>query len=55
MNIHEYQGKLLLKKYGVAIQEGVVADTPEQAVEAVPEAQVVESAPEAVVELVVEE
>ncbi|MBW6482615.1 MAG: ADP-forming succinate--CoA ligase subunit beta [Vicingaceae bacterium] len=37
MNIHEYQGKLLLKKYGVAIQEGVVADTPEQAVEAAKE------------------
>ncbi|MCW8896827.1 MAG: ADP-forming succinate--CoA ligase subunit beta [Flavobacteriales bacterium] len=37
MNIHEYQGKSLLKKYGVAIQEGVVADTPEQAVEAAKE------------------
>jgi succinyl-CoA synthetase beta subunit len=34
MNIHEYQGKSLLKGYGVAIQEGIVADTPEQAVEA---------------------
>ena len=37
MNIHEYQGKALLKKFGVAIQEGVVADTPEQAVEAAKE------------------
>lgn len=37
MNLHEYQGKLLLKKFGVAIQEGVVADTPEQAVEAAKE------------------
>ncbi|MBL1233642.1 MAG: ADP-forming succinate--CoA ligase subunit beta [Flavobacteriales bacterium] len=37
MNIHEYQGKSLLKKYGVAIQEGVVADNPEQAVEAAKE------------------
>lgn len=34
MNIHEYQGKELLKKYGVRIQEGIVADTAEQAVEA---------------------
>ncbi|MCK9480809.1 MAG: ADP-forming succinate--CoA ligase subunit beta [Bacteroidia bacterium] len=34
MNIHEYQAKQILKGYGVAIQEGVVADTPEQAVEA---------------------
>ena len=34
MNIHEYQGKQILKSFGVAIQEGIVADTPEQAVEA---------------------
>ncbi|MGD1839968.1 MAG: ADP-forming succinate--CoA ligase subunit beta [Thermonemataceae bacterium] len=34
MNIHEYQAKELLKKYGVRIQEGVVADTPSKAVEA---------------------
>lgn len=34
MNIHEYQGKSLLKSYGVAIQEGIVADTPQEAVEA---------------------
>ena len=34
MNIHEYQAKDILKKYGVRIQEGVVADTPEKAVEA---------------------
>ena len=34
MNIHEYQGKEILKRYGVRIQEGIVADTPEQAVEA---------------------
>ncbi|MCC7331714.1 MAG: ADP-forming succinate--CoA ligase subunit beta [Flavobacteriales bacterium] len=33
MNIHEYQGKSLLKKYGVAIQEGIVAETPQQAVD----------------------
>lgn len=34
MNIHEYQGKQILKSFGVTIQEGIVADTPEQAVEA---------------------
>ncbi len=34
MNIHEYQGKQILKSFGVAIQEGIVADTPEMAVEA---------------------
>lgn len=34
MNIHEYQAKETLKGYGVAIQEGIVADTPEEAVEA---------------------
>lgn len=31
MNIHEYQAKDILKKYGVAIQRGIVADTPEKA------------------------
>jgi len=34
MNIHEYQGKAILKSFGVRIQEGIVAETPEQAVEA---------------------
>jgi len=34
MNLHEYQGKELLKSFGVKIQEGIVADTPEEAVEA---------------------
>jgi succinyl-CoA synthetase beta subunit len=34
MNIHEYQGKEILSKYGVRIQRGIVAETPEQAVEA---------------------
>lgn len=34
MNIHEYQGKQILKSFGVRVQEGIVADTPEQAVEA---------------------
>ncbi len=32
MNIHEYQGKSLLRAYGVEIQEGFVAETPGQAV-----------------------
>jgi len=34
MNIHEYQAKDLLKKYGVAVQRGIVADTPDKAVAA---------------------
>ena len=34
MNIHEYQGKEILKSYGVRVQEGIVADTPAMAVEA---------------------
>lgn len=34
MNIHEYQAKETLKSYGVAIQEGIVASTPDEAVEA---------------------
>ncbi|WP_133273558.1 ADP-forming succinate--CoA ligase subunit beta [Hymenobacter radiodurans] len=34
MNIHEYQGKEILKSYGVRIQEGIVAETPEEAVAA---------------------
>ncbi len=34
MNIHEYQAKDILKKYGVRTQEGIVADTPEAAVAA---------------------
>jgi succinyl-CoA synthetase beta subunit len=34
MNLHEYQGKELLKSYGVAIQEGMVATTVKEAVDA---------------------
>ncbi len=34
MNLHEYQGKNLLKEYGVPIQNGFVATTVEEAVEA---------------------
>ena len=34
MNLHEYQGKELLSRYGVKIQRGYVAQNVEQAVEA---------------------
>ncbi len=34
MNLHEYQGKEILNSFGVRIQRGVVANTPEEAVEA---------------------
>ena len=39
MNIHEYQAKDILKKYGVAVQGGIVADTPDRAVAAAKELQ----------------
>jgi succinyl-CoA synthetase beta subunit len=32
MNIHEYQGKSILRAYNVDIQEGFVAETPDQAI-----------------------
>ncbi|MFN8428659.1 MAG: ADP-forming succinate--CoA ligase subunit beta [Spirosomataceae bacterium] len=32
MNIHEYQGKEILSKYGVRVQQGIVASTVEEAV-----------------------
>ena len=31
MNVHEYQGKEILAKFGVGIQRGIVATTPEEA------------------------
>ena len=34
MNLHEYQGKEILNSYGVGIQRGIVASTPEAAVDA---------------------
>jgi succinyl-CoA synthetase beta subunit len=34
MNLHEYQAKELLKKYGVPVQEGIAADSVQQAEEA---------------------
>ncbi len=39
MNIHEYQGKSILKSYGVKIPEGKVVETPQQAVDAAKEIQ----------------
>jgi len=33
MNLHEYQGKSILANYGVRVQRGVVASTPEEALE----------------------
>lgn len=39
MNIHEYQAKDILRKYGVAVQSGIVADTPDKAVAAAKELQ----------------
>ena len=34
MNLHEYQGKQLFKKYGLPVSDGYAADTPQAAVEA---------------------
>lgn len=34
MNLHEYQGKALLKGYGVAIQEGILAQSVDEAIAA---------------------
>ena len=34
MNLHEYQGKAILKSYGVAVQEGIVVDRVEDALAA---------------------
>lgn len=34
MKVHEYQAKEILERYGVAMQEGIVAETVEEAVEA---------------------
>ena len=31
MNVHEYQGKKILAKFGVGVQRGIVAATPEEA------------------------
>jgi len=34
MNLHEYQGKSILKNFGVSVQEGIVVDQLEKAVDA---------------------
>jgi len=34
MNIHEYQAKSILKQFGVAVPEGIVAENVEEAIEA---------------------
>ncbi len=34
MNIHEYQGKNILKQFGVAVPDGAVVDSPEAALDA---------------------
>lgn len=34
MNLHEYQGKELLKQFGIKVQEGIVAETVDQAIDA---------------------
>lgn len=34
MNLHEYQSKSILKQYGVATPDGILAQTPEEAVKA---------------------
>ena len=34
MNLHEYQAKALLKKYGLPVQEGILARSPDEAVAA---------------------
>jgi succinyl-CoA synthetase beta subunit len=39
MNLHEYQGKSILKKYGVAVPQGIVAYTKEEAVRAAEQLQ----------------
>ena len=39
MNLHEYQGKSLLKKYGVAVPEGIIVETADDAVKAAKEIQ----------------
>ncbi|GIV27218.1 MAG: hypothetical protein KatS3mg027_1032 [Bacteroidia bacterium] len=49
MNLHEYQGKQILKSFGVAVQEGVVAETIEQAIKGYEEIKTKYNSPIAVV------
>ncbi|VAW30614.1 Succinyl-CoA ligase [ADP-forming] beta chain, partial [hydrothermal vent metagenome] len=39
MNLHEYQGKSILKGYGVSVPVGIVAASPDEAVKAAKEIQ----------------
>ncbi len=39
MNLHEYQGKSILKGYGVSVPVGIVANSPDEAVKAAKEIQ----------------
>ncbi|MCF8193708.1 MAG: ADP-forming succinate--CoA ligase subunit beta, partial [Bacteroidia bacterium] len=39
MNIHEYQGKALLSQYGVTVQRGILAETPDEAAHAAAQIQ----------------
>jgi len=39
MNLHEYQGKSILKKYRVAVPMGIVAFTPQEAIRAAEQIQ----------------
>src|SRR5688500_4384522 len=49
MNLHEYQGKELLSRYGIKIQQGIVATTVEKAVVAYEKITAASGSPVAVV------
>lgn len=49
MNLHEYQAKELIKKYGVAVQEGIAVSTPHEAEEAYRQIKTTYGSPFAVV------
>ncbi|MFL5773486.1 MAG: ADP-forming succinate--CoA ligase subunit beta [Flavisolibacter sp.] len=49
MNLHEYQAKELLKKYGVPVQEGIAVNTPHEAEEAYRQIKTTSGSPFAVV------
>lgn len=49
MNLHEYQGKQILKSFGVNVQEGIVAENVEQAIKAYEELTTKFNSPIAVV------
>lgn len=49
MNLHEYQGKELLSRFGIPVQRGIVARTPDEAVAAYEEIQKLSGSPVAIV------